>query len=392
MKENIRAEKKLKQLKALIDMAALVNSTLDIREIKKRSVNAATQLINAETGSLLLFDNKTGELFFEVALEKGDKLEKVRLKKGQGIAGWVAEHGVPQIINDVSLDERFFSGADVMSGFTTKNLLCVPVRTREKTIGVLEVVNKKHRNFDPGDLDILVALSHHVALAIENALLYEENIRQLETRLSEEKRYAEEKEKILKDLHDGIGGIITNISLLADLAQDVSLISNIKRTLTIISELSREGLSEMRSFMSSLDAKEQNWHMLIAELRRVGSNLIEPHSIPFFMEDSVSDMNGQPGGLLSINLFRIYKEALTNIIKHARAQAINVMIKVNPEKLVLSVRDDGIGYREVKGSGRGLSNMRARAKEIGGKLTVTVDNGTCVSIEVPLPQNTPSEV
>lgn len=392
MKENILADKKHKQLKALIDMAALVNSTLDIGEIKKISVNAATHLINGETGSLILIDNKTGELFFEVALEKGDKLGKVRLKKGQGIAGWVAEHGVPQIINDVSLDERFFSGADVISGFTTKNLLCVPVRTREKILGVLEVINKKHGNFDTGDLEILVALSHHVALAIENALLYEENIRQLETRLSEEKRHAEEKEKTLKDLHDGIGGIITNISLLADLAQKASSISDIKMRLTTISELSREGLSEIRSFMSTLDVKERNWHMLIAELRRIGSNLLEPYGIPFFMEDNVSDMNGQPCSLLSLNLFRIYREALTNIIKHARAQAINIMVKVNPEKLVLSVRDDGIGCGEVKGRGRGLSNMKARAEEIGGKLTVTVDKGTCVCLEVPLPQNTPSEV
>jgi HD-GYP domain-containing protein (c-di-GMP phosphodiesterase class II) len=169
------SDKSLKQLTTLMEMASLVNSTLDTHEIRKRAIEAATALLGAEAGSLLLVDQETGEIFFEVALgEKGDKLKEVRLKPGQGIAGWVVEKGEPVIVHDASSDPRFFKGADKKSAFVTKNLVCVPVRTKEKTLGVLQAINRREGKFDQEDLQILSALADQVAVAIENANLYEE--------------------------------------------------------------------------------------------------------------------------------------------------------------------------------------------------------------------------
>lgn len=169
------ADKKLAQLHTFMELSALINSTLDTREVRKRAIDAATGLLNAETGSLLLVDHETGELYFEVALgEKGAKLKEVRLKKGQGIAGWVAETGEPVLIQDVDSDPRFFRGADEKSEFVTKNMLCVPVNTKEKILGVLQAINKKDGLFDEDDLEILNALANQVAVAVENANLYEE--------------------------------------------------------------------------------------------------------------------------------------------------------------------------------------------------------------------------
>ncbi len=169
------SDKRLKQLTTLMEMASLVNSTLDTHEIRKRAIEAATALLGAEAGSLLLVDQETGELFFEVALgEKGDKLKEIRLKRGQGIAGWVVEKGEPVIVHDVSSDPRFFKGADKKSTFVTKDLVCVPVRTRGKTLGVLQAINRREGKFDQEDLQILSALADQVAVAIENANLYEE--------------------------------------------------------------------------------------------------------------------------------------------------------------------------------------------------------------------------
>lgn len=167
--------KKLEQLNTLIELTAIINSSLDTQEIRKRAIEAATRLSGAEAGSLILIDPSTKELYFEVALgEKGNKLKEIRLKPGQGIAGWVAEHGTPVISNDVRSDPRFFKGADEKSEFTTRNLLCVPVRTKEKTLGVLQVINKKESEFTEEDLEILSALANQVAVAIENANLYKE--------------------------------------------------------------------------------------------------------------------------------------------------------------------------------------------------------------------------
>ncbi len=168
-------QRKLRQAQTLMELSALVNSTLDTREIRKRAIEAATCLVNAETGSLLLLDAATGELFFEVALgEKGASLKEVRLAPGQGIAGCVAERNEPLIIHDVAADPRFYGGADARSTFTTRNMVCVPVRTKDRVIGVLQAINKREGGFDEEDRDGLLALANQVAVAIENAGLYQE--------------------------------------------------------------------------------------------------------------------------------------------------------------------------------------------------------------------------
>lgn len=166
----------IKQLNTLIELSALINSSLDIAEIRKRAIEAATELVNTEAASLLFLDEETGELYFDIAVgEKGEKVKTIRLKKGQGIAGWVAENNKPVIVNDAYNDPRFFKGADEKSGFTTRNMICVPVKTKNKLVGVLQAVNKKDgASFDTDDLDLLTGLSHQVAIAIENARLYDE--------------------------------------------------------------------------------------------------------------------------------------------------------------------------------------------------------------------------
>jgi signal transduction histidine kinase len=211
-----------------------------------------------------------------------------------------------------------------------------------------------------------------------------EKVKLYEERIAEEKKHLEEKDKIMMDLHDGIGGITTNISILSALALKTTDLEKIKKTFATIARLSREGVSEIRSFMQSLDAKELNWSTLAAELRRQGSGMVEPHNMSFTFEASVDDIEGQPGSLLWVNLFRVYKEALTNVIKHSQAGSVVVTLKINENSLQLTVRDDGIGWNEIKKNGRGLSNMRKRAEEVGGCVTLSAENGVRMQLEIPL--------
>jgi PAS domain S-box-containing protein len=218
----------------------------------------------------------------------------------------------------------------------------------------------------------------------------EETVKLYEQRIAEEKRHLMEKEKILMDLHDGIGGITTNISILSELAQKATDIDNIKQTLSTISRLSREGIAEIRNFMHSLDSQELNWRSLAAELRSQGTNMVDLHRIAFALEASVEDIQEKPGSLLWVNLFKIYKEALTNIIKHAHADSITVSLQVAKEGILLDILDNGTGWEERRGNGRGLSNMNKRAEELGGRITISSDGrGTRVTLEVPLPLKYP---
>ncbi|MEK6599572.1 MAG: HD domain-containing phosphohydrolase [Deltaproteobacteria bacterium] len=168
-------DRSVKQFATLADVDALLNSTLDQKVIRKRAMEAITLLMNADVGSLLLVDDEKRELYFEVALgEKGDKVKEIRLKMGEGIAGWVAERGEPLLINDVKKDPRFYKSADKKTDFVTRNMICVPVKVKDKIIGVLQAINKKEGIFAEGDMKLFKLFSNQVAIALDNARLYEE--------------------------------------------------------------------------------------------------------------------------------------------------------------------------------------------------------------------------
>lgn len=198
--------------------------------------------------------------------------------------------------------------------------------------------------------------------------------------------YNNEKSRFVQDIHDGLGGIITNMKLLAGMANDLaSQDDRHKKICASLSELADEGLSEVRGLMYSLDDTKNDWHVLAADLRRYGSGLMEHHGIKFDMEISISDGVVIPSSLISLNLFRIYKEALNNVIKHSRAKNIKAAVHIGNEKLSFSIHDDGVGIKEAGGICRGVTNMKNRAEELGGKLIVTSENGTHVYLEVPIP-------
>jgi len=169
------SKKRADQLTTLVELATILNSTLEPKEVRKRAMQAATRLMNCEVGSLLLLDEEKKDLFFEVALgEKGEMVKEVRLKVGEGIAGWVAEHSKPLMVADVTKDSRHSIKVDDTSGYKTKNIMCVPVMVKEKVIGVLQAVNKlNNEHFSNEDLELFELLANQVAIAIENAILYE---------------------------------------------------------------------------------------------------------------------------------------------------------------------------------------------------------------------------
>jgi len=171
-----RIEEKVKRLALLSQLSQILNSTLDTKEIRRRAMEAATQLMKAEVGSLLLVHEEKRYLYFEVALgEREEDIKTISLNFGEGIAGWVAQHGKPLIVNSPKKDRRFFKGVDEKTEFKTRNIICVPVRVKEKTVGVLEAINKKGKGrFNQEDLSLLTSLADQVAIALDNSRLYQE--------------------------------------------------------------------------------------------------------------------------------------------------------------------------------------------------------------------------
>lgn len=171
-----QSRERANQFETLAKLTALLNSNLDPKKVRTNAIEAITNLLDCEVGSLLMVDHQSNELYFEVALgEKGDIVKEIRLKMGEGIAGWVAANDKPVLIPDTSKDKRWASRFDLKSKFQTRNMVCVPVKSHDRIIGVLQAINKKNlKLFDQRDLDLLVALTNPVAIALENANLYDE--------------------------------------------------------------------------------------------------------------------------------------------------------------------------------------------------------------------------
>lgn len=149
-----------------------VGSLPELARLVEQVTQMSQRALNAAASSVLLFDG--GELLFEVARGRAGKaLKQVRLSAQTGIAGWVARHGKPLVVNDVTLDQRFNASVDETTGFATRSVICVPLMVERRVIGVIEVLNKLDENgFSEQDLEALVAVASTAAMAIENVRLH----------------------------------------------------------------------------------------------------------------------------------------------------------------------------------------------------------------------------
>jgi two-component system phosphate regulon sensor histidine kinase PhoR len=164
-----------KDLVRIFAATRAIGSTQRLSELLETVTRLGSEVARAETGSILLMDAATGELFFDVALgEKGGALQQVRLKPGEGIAGWVAENKKPAIVNDTSRDPRWTQKADITSQFKTKTILAVPMLLKERLVGVMEAINRTDGSpFTEIDARVLETFAVQAAIAIENARLFE---------------------------------------------------------------------------------------------------------------------------------------------------------------------------------------------------------------------------
>ncbi len=164
-------ERRNRELEVLIEIGKALTSTLDLENVLTLIMDQVSRLLKTQAWSLLLRDEQTGELTYEIAVSPAaEKLKGIKVAVGEGIAGWVAEHGEALVISDVSEDGRFSDQFDKASQFITQSVLCVPVRSKEHVLGVIELVNgPNERVFKQADLQILLTIADYAAIAIENA-------------------------------------------------------------------------------------------------------------------------------------------------------------------------------------------------------------------------------
>jgi len=183
------------KFETLLEINTLINSNYgDATSLLTQILESATRLTAGEASSLILKNEEDGKLYFEIALgPKGRDVKKFSLNPGEGIAGWVADHGQSLIVNDVETDSRFYGDISKTIDFPTYSILAVPMIVREKCVGLFEIINKKDKKyFTQTDLQWLEIFAVQAAIAIENAKYLEkarDEIGYLRDQISTDKGY-----------------------------------------------------------------------------------------------------------------------------------------------------------------------------------------------------------
>jgi GAF domain-containing protein/ActR/RegA family two-component response regulator len=174
-------EKNLREQEYLQEIGRAFNSTLDLEQVLRLVMAKTNELLGVEAGSVALLTEEGDELIFHASVGGGaDAVQGWRMSVEKGIVGWVVRNGVSLLVPDVAQDPRHFSQVDDESGFKTRSILCVPLVSKGRVIGAIEVLNKIDGSFDDDDLRMTEALAFSAATAIENAQLFQREKQALE--------------------------------------------------------------------------------------------------------------------------------------------------------------------------------------------------------------------
>jgi diguanylate cyclase (GGDEF)-like protein len=168
----VAADKKrhMQELSIFHDVAKALTSSLNLDSILQTIMEKMAEFFRPDTWSLLMVDEQRNDLYFAIAVgDAADTLKSVRLKLGEGIAGWVAKHGEPVIVPDVASDIRFARRIDDLTQWQTRSIICIPLKSRHRVLGVIQLINVDMSRFTEAELFFLQALCDYAAIAVENA-------------------------------------------------------------------------------------------------------------------------------------------------------------------------------------------------------------------------------
>ena len=387
---------RLSQLTLFYQVAQSMASTFDLGKVLDDTMQLSSAVLDASASALMLVDEESGELVSEYAHgQLSDLMRKQRTKLEEGIAGWVATHGVPVVVNDVHSDPRFSPLVDARTGFTTRSVVCVPLKIRNKTIGVLEVLNKRsEQGFDSEDLGLVITTANQAAIAIENARLYQ-SLREERDRIIQVQE--DVRRQVARNLHDGTVQFLSAIAMGIDHMERLLEFKPeaAKSELAALRDLTRQATQQARLALFELRPLILETKGLVPALEAYVQQLGESEGFHLHLDTQASlpDLDASAAR----TVFVIVQEAVTNAKKHANPQDVWLRLSREGAWLQVVVEDNGKGFdvervnREYDRRGSiGMLSMRERAELIDGMLeikssTEKPETGTQVILRVPLP-------
>jgi len=378
VEERTRAERRrVEQLRALNEVGRKISSVMSIDELLPHVVNSFRETFKFYSVSIFLLEHASGDFILSATAVSGKKLaETLPRKITRGIAHWVAHTGKALMANDVSQEPQYLFSKDMPD---TKSELAVPIRLATDVVGVLDIQTAEVNAFDDFDLFTAETLADEVAIAIENARLYQE---------SHDIAVLEERNRLAREIHDTLAQGFTGIVLQLEVAEQAleTDINQVRKHLDRARGLARENLKEARRSVWALRPQVLERLTLTEAIRQDVIKFAQIHGIKATFNTSV-ETRDLPSDTED-SLLRICQETITNVRKHAKATEVKVELDYGIDTVRLSIQDNGTGFdpQETSHGGFGLISMRERVRLLGGTLKVKseLDKGTLIVVEVPI--------
>ncbi len=387
------------ELLVLSRISAALSGLWDLDAILGVGLDSTLDLMNGTIGEILLIDELTQELSHIVhrGLSK-EFVENVRLSLGVGITGSVAKSGKAILLEDISVDPRV-AHRELVAAEGLKAYICVPLRARDKVLGVLNVASRMPRKFTTSDMHLLYAIGDQLGIAVEHARLYERlrKARERLRRLARQNLMAEEDERrrIARELHDetsqSLSGIALQLQALIEISamsgkQEPEFVAGLKK----VQSLTVQVHNEVSRLISNLHPALLDTLGLVPAIRQNVESRLQFLEINVTVETKGTEMRFPPD--VEAALFRFVQSAIGNIAQHSKAKNAAVLLEYRPGDFLLTVSDDGQGFNvseitdvEESGRGRGLFSMRERIGFLGGTSGIESETGKGTKVWARIP-------
>jgi signal transduction histidine kinase len=375
---------------ALLSVLDAELSARNVDALLLRVLEISGETFGATLGVILLKDTEEQLLRVRAQVGFGGDLDDPTLviAMGQGFSGTIAETGEPGILPDLEVSHGVINSR--IQG-RAKSLWGVPLRARERVIGVLLIGFSRAQQWLPTERDLLKAIADRSALAIDRAEMHDA-LREREARIAELSGHLlraqeEERKRISRELHDETGQALMVIRLYLGMLENTATTrtgrAKIRETLEVV-DRTIDGIRRIIGRLSPLVLQELG---LIAAVRKEAKDLAKSAGVKARV--NVASDFGRLPGVLETAIYRVVQEALHNVAKHAQASNVSIDLTRDGALVRLAIEDDGVGISPNRKHARqtfGVAGMRERISTIGGKMSITSSpgQGTCIEVIAPL--------
>ena len=368
------------QLESLEEIAAAMLSDIDPSRLLHLIVERMSYLIDARFVAIL---TQAGEGWLEIAAAHGEGEEELvghRLSIERSKSGRVFREGTPARVDSVLDDPD--ADPDLMRRVGARAGLWAPLLIRDDPIGVIMALDRRQPDPRFSDADLRLAqrfaaraavavdLSHRVARATVNRIVAGQE---------------QERRRLSRELHDETGQALTSILLGLKSIEETQGTERFATALAELRELVTVTLQDVRRLAVELRPKALDDFGLVPALERLTTGFAEQTGIETHLESRLAE--GRLPSETETVLYRVVQEALTNIVKHAQAEHVSLVLQSKPGKVNAVIEDDGRGFStdEESDNGLGLVGMRERVALIGGRVEIESSSaGTTIVVEVPV--------